>query len=80
MIFDWYKDLSEEARDTMRLLGNYQPTFNVEREEIKGDCLDGHVYLNAEELRLMARHFVEVAEWLERRRFYEGKDEKQETK
>ena len=68
---DW-KDVSAEARDTMAFLGDFGPTVNIADRQIKGwkDTVeDGShsVYIDSTELREMAAHFIEVADWLDRR-------------
>lgn len=62
--------ISNEAKDTMKLLGNFGPTVNAKDRIIKGTMDDGEgescsVYLNSQELREMAAHFIEAADWLD---------------
>jgi aminoglycoside/choline kinase family phosphotransferase len=64
---DW-NDISQPARDTMQTLGGFGPTVLPENREIKGyPQEDGKTYYDADELRKMATHFVEVADWLDAR-------------
>lgn len=68
-----WDDLSKEARETMKFMGNFSATVNVENREIKGYMLGpddnegGKIYLYSHELKSMAEHFNEVAEWLDKR-------------
>lgn len=69
---DWDSDVSEDARKTMDELGSFSPTVRVEEKLVKGYMLDrdgeaGKTYFSSADLRLMAAHFVEVADWLDRR-------------
>jgi hypothetical protein len=64
---------SEEAAETFSWFGGAWPTRAVEDREIKmwqrdenGDAVIA-VYLKSSELRKMAIHFIEVADWLDRR-------------
>lgn len=67
-----WEDVSEAARQTMKELGFFSPTVRVELREVKGygqwgDDEPGKVYLSAADLRSMAVHMVEVADWLDKR-------------
>jgi hypothetical protein len=67
-----WEDLTESARNTMKELGNFGPTVNIENREVKGYTLDaegdaGKTYWSSQDLRLMAQDFVEVADWLDKR-------------
>lgn len=62
---NWETGVSVEARATMEFWGDFGPTLDVRAEEVKG-YPDGYErYLSAKELRKMAQHFIEVADWLE---------------
>jgi hypothetical protein len=64
----WDKEISPEARETVRLLGHFQPTTIPENKEIKGWIEgEGKVYFNSEDLSKMAAHFIEIASWLDNR-------------
>jgi hypothetical protein len=63
-----WNDISQDARETMKTLGDFGPTVFPENREIKGyPQEDGKTYYDADELRKMATHFVEVANWLDAR-------------
>lgn len=63
-----WDEVSGEARETMRFLGYFKPTVNPANKEVKGWIEEeGKTYLNSTELREMAVHFVEVANWLDKR-------------
>lgn len=67
-----WDELSDNAREFMRDLGNFGPTTNVGYREVKGYMLDpdgdaGKVYYNSSDLRQMALAAVEVADWLDER-------------
>ena len=63
-----WDEVSGEARETMRFLGHFQPTVNPATKEVKGWIEEeGKTYFNSTELREMAVHFVEVADWLDKR-------------
>lgn len=68
---DWDKDISTEAKETMKFLGNFGPTVHEHLRELKGYMLDeegsGKVYLDAGELREIAAACVEAADWLDKR-------------
>lgn len=66
----WRDDLSQGARDTMDLLGNFLPTHMIEARTVKGYMWDGDggnggVYFTSNDLRESASHFIEVANWLD---------------
>ena len=65
------KQLSERAEQTLKFLGDFGPTANVQYREMKGYMHDedggGKVYLNAVEFREMAQDFIEIADWLDKR-------------
>lgn len=63
-----WDDVSVEARETMRLLGHFKPTVYAENKEVKGWIEEeGKTYINSADLRVMAVHFLEVADWLDKR-------------
>ena len=61
-----WTEVSKEARETMDELGNFGPTGNIANKEVKGYLHDeeggGKAYYSSNELREMAKHFIEVAE------------------
>jgi len=65
-----WQDLSQEARDVMRELGNFGPTV---RNEVKGymwddeSCGNVKTYFDSADLRRIAAACAEVASWLESR-------------
>jgi hypothetical protein len=61
-----WSDVSDEARITMKELGDFVPTIREDQREIKG-YIDGKCYYTSDELRRMAIHFIEVADWLDKR-------------
>ncbi len=68
----WERGVSEPARETMRCLGAFGPTLAERDREVKGWLNDGEsgassAYWSSGRLRAMAAHFVEVADWLDRR-------------
>ena len=68
---DWDTDVSKEARETMKFLGDFGPTVHAQSREVKGYMLNddggGSVYLDAGELREIAAACNEVADWLDKR-------------
>lgn len=68
---NWEQDISEEARETMKFLGNFSPTVHAKNKEVKGYMLDDDggckVYLSSDDLREFAESFIEVANWLDKR-------------
>lgn len=68
-----WNDISEEARETMKSLGDFGPTVRAENKELKGYVLDDEdggamkCYCGSKDLRNMAAHFIEVADWLDKR-------------
>lgn len=68
---DWDKDISDNAKGTMKFLGFFGPTVHTKRREVKGYMHDdeggGKVYLDAGELREIAASCNEVADWLDKR-------------
>jgi len=68
-----WEDVSGGARFTMKMLGDFSPTANPAHLMVKG-CIyaedpydDCRVYWDNRDLRSMASHLIEVAEWLEKR-------------
>lgn len=67
LLADWSK-ISKEARETMAMLGDFGPTFNAKYREVKGYPQEqGKTYWSSDDLRKMAAHMNEVAEWLDTR-------------
>lgn len=55
----YWESLSQNAKDTMRLLGNFGPTVNVANREVKGytyaaDGEGGKAYYDSNDLRNIA--------------------------
>ena len=76
----WRDDLSQGARDTMDLLGNFLPTHMIEARTVKGYMWDGDgcsgVYFTSDDLRETAKHLIEVANWLDlQAAMYEPEDD-----
>jgi len=66
-------ELSKQAREDMKFLGNFSPT--VDGKHFKGYMLDadgdgecGKVYLSESDLRYLSRSCLEAAEYLAARR------------
>ena len=75
----YWESLSQNAKDTMQLLGNFGPTTRVDAREVKGwtMCEDGfteRAYLGSNDLRNIAAGCIEVAQWLEERARGEDED------
>jgi len=64
---NYKQDISPEALETMELIGYFSPTVNIERRQVKGYVDDCKCYLDSKELREMSKHFIEVADWLDKR-------------
>jgi hypothetical protein len=67
-----WEDLSKNALDAMRELGEFGPTITSKDRMVKGmlyDPEDGpvHAYFDSRDLRQMAAGMVEVADWLDKR-------------
>jgi hypothetical protein len=67
-----WDDLSESARAALKDLGNFGPTVTASHRLVKGYMAndDGDtvsVYYTSRDMREMAKAFVEVAEWLDKR-------------
>lgn len=71
---NWQNGVSKEARDSMELIGSFGPVTRTDDRTVKGWVYDSEVegnitdlYLSSTDLREMAVHFVEVADWLDSR-------------
>ena len=66
-----WTDLPAPVLETMKFIGEFYPTSNVDHKMVKGyvyeDGEGGKVYLDANDLREMAEHFIAVADWLDKR-------------
>lgn len=62
-----WEDLSIDARQWMRDLGEFGPTVHAAKREVKGYGIDGKTYYTSEDLRGIAAACTEVADWLDRR-------------
>lgn len=66
-----WEDLSQKTRDVMRELGNFGPTVNPARRELKGWTWDeeglGKTYWTSADLRDIAAACAEAADWLDKR-------------
>ena len=74
----YWESLSQNAKDTMQLLGNFGPTIRTYAREVKGwviaeDGFTERAYYNSNDLRNIAAGCLEVAQWLEERA--KGEDE-----
>ena len=72
-----WTDVSAETRDTMKDLGNFGPTVNQADREVKGYTPDADgelrkTYWTSANLRAMAGHLHEVADWLDQRAQKDG--------
>ncbi len=67
---DW-KEISDNAKVTMKALGNFGPTSAAWTREVKGytyeDGEGGKCYLSSGDLRNIAAACEEVANWLDAR-------------
>jgi hypothetical protein len=67
---DW-DSVSQEAREVMKNLGNFGPTVNPARKEVKGythyEDACGKTYWGSRDLRNIAAACTEVANWLDAR-------------
>ena len=75
----YWESLSQNAKDTMQLLGNFGPTIRGCSREVKGwaMCEDGfteRAYYDNNDLRNIAAGCLEVAQWLEERARGEDED------
>lgn len=63
-----WTDVSENARDWLKMLGNFAPTVHAKNRELKG-CLadEGRTYFDAGDLRNIAAACIEAADWLDKR-------------
>ena len=67
-----WTEVSEDARDWLKMLGGFGPTVHAKQRELKG-CLhseygeDGRTYLDAGDLRNIAAAMIEAADWLDKR-------------
>lgn len=66
-----WTELSADAREVMKDLGNCGPTVLPLNREVKGYQMDdeggGKVYYGANKLRTLAAGMIEVADWLDAR-------------
>lgn len=66
-----WNDLPGSVLDTMKFLGHFSPTSAPEQKFVKGYMHDedvgGKCYLDSNDLREMAEHFIVVADWLDKR-------------
>ena len=65
------KELSQEAQEALKFLGNFGPTVHKHLAEVKGYMLDeegsGKVYLYSSDLRELADGLNQAADWLDER-------------
>lgn len=68
---DWDKDLSNNAKIWMHMLGEFSPTCDPDKKTVKGYMYDnqggGKVYFDSGELKELSAACIEVADWLVRR-------------
>lgn len=66
-----WEDLSKQARDAMKDLGNFGPTVKVQDRKVKGFTYAGEgtakTYYSSADLREIAIACTEVADWLDKR-------------
>lgn len=66
-----WEELSENARVTMKAMGNFGPTVHADAREVKGytyeDGEGGKCYLSSGDLRNISAACEEVAVWLDER-------------
>jgi hypothetical protein len=60
-------DLSEDALNVMKELGEFTPTVHTQSREVKGVRDSDKCYLDSRDLRRIALACVEVADWLDLR-------------
>lgn len=65
-----YPGASAPAHETMRCLGNFVPTIHAQDRQVKGYApwgneFAGKVYLTSTDLREVAQHLQEIADWLD---------------
>ncbi len=77
-VVNW-EDLPKEVLETMKELGHFSPTVDETAKELKGYTFDNDIggvsktYWEAKDLRRIAGHLFNVAEWLEARAEKAGK-------
>ena len=65
---NWDDDVSEDARDWLKMLGNFGPTVHAKNRELKGYLgEEGRTYFDAGDLRNIAAALIEAANWLDKR-------------
>jgi hypothetical protein len=74
-----WENISQNAKDTMQILGNFGPTVWAWAMEVKGwsMCEDGFTHschYNSNDLKNIAAGCLEVAQWLEERAMAEDED------
>jgi hypothetical protein len=67
-----WTDVSEDARDWLKMLGGFSPTVHIAQRELKGylhsdDDSDGRTYLDSSDLRKISAALTEAADWLDKR-------------
>ncbi len=68
-----WEDLDKGTLDVMEELGGFGPTVNPQHRIIKGVMYSQYqndvvkTYYNSEDLRVLAKHLLEVAAWLDKR-------------
>ena len=62
-----WEQLSAQAHESMKALGEAGPTVHVEHREVKGYIDGGKAYFDAQDLRNLAMGMIEVANWLDER-------------
>ena len=63
-----WTDVSEDARDWLKMLGDFSPTVHAKQRELKGYLSDeGRTYFDAGDLRNIAAACIEADDWLDMR-------------
>lgn len=62
-----WEQLSAQAHEAMKALGEAGPTVHVQHREVKGYVDGGKAYFDAQDLRNLAMGMIEVANWLDER-------------
>lgn len=64
-----WEELPKPVLETMSFLGSFRPLIQKDLKAIKGWINSDETYIDVDELRDMAEHLCQVADWLEDRAF-----------